>query len=249
MINLDPSLINQDDIRKKRRKKMMLYAAAPVLILLLAGAFFIRPGFYNVLYNMNYGNENAGFLIFISNLQTKANIIEPYIAHYDAGTAYIKDNDGKNAETELRKSLNSNPPADKVCQVRTNLSYSIEMQADQEHIKGHYNEALVLYSTAEGILYGDNCASKKSDSSDSNDGRDEKAEAAKDRISQKRGKITSKMNGQNEEGQDPDSARDTQINEGQLRELRNNLMNGLDLQNYSRSRKYGGGYWSSARHW
>lgn len=257
MINLDPSLINQDEVRKKRRKKLMLYAALPVVILFTAGLFFIRPGVFNVMYNINYDNEKAGFLIFISNLQTKANIIEPYIAHYDAGTAYIKDNDGKKAEEELRESLRENPPSDKVCQVRTNLSYSIEMQADQEEIQMHYSEALLLYSTAEGVLYGDNCASKTTSSSNAANkaSYDKKAEAAKERISQKRGKITSRMNGQSDDNQDPDSNRDTQINEGQLQELRGNLMNGMDIQNFTRQQQYGsgsgsgGGWYSRTPHW
>jgi len=250
MINLDPSIIDQESVRKKRRKKLLLYATAPVIILLLAGLFFARPGVFNVLYNMNYNNTDAGFNIFISSLQTKANIIEPYIAHYDAGTAYIKDNDGVKAEEELRNSLRSNPPADKVCQVRTNLAYSIEMQADQETIKGNYGEALVLYSASEGILYGDNCASK-----DERESQDKKAGAAKERISQKRGKITSKMNGRDEDEQDLNPYTDTQINESQLKELRDKLVNGLDIQNYTRQKQYasgdslGGGSIKNIQHW
>lgn len=262
MIDLDPSIINQDSIRKKRRKKLLATAAIPVIIVIAASAFFLRPGIFNVLYNLNFNNDNAGFNIFISRLQTKINILEPYIAHYDAGTAYIKDNDGKNAEVELRESLRSNPPSDKVCQVRTNLSYSIEMQADQKSILEHYSEALVLYSTAEGVLYGDNCADKnRSAESDkeANKSRDKKAEAARERISQKRGKITSKMNGQSEDDQDPDKYNDTQINEGQLQELRSNLMNGIDMQNHARQRQFsssgglgegsGGGSFSNIQHW
>ncbi len=248
MINLDPSIIDQESVRKKRRKKLILYAIAPVIILLAAGLFFARPGIFNVLYNINYNNADAGFNIFISSLQTKANIIEPYIAHYDAGTAYIKDNDGVKAEEELRSSLRNNPPADKVCQVRTNLAYSIEMQADQEAIKGNYGEALVLYSTSEGILYGDNCASK-----DNSESRDKKAGEAKERVSQKRGKLTSKMNGQDEGEEDSNPYTDTQINESQLQELRNNLMNGLDIQIFTRQRQFaggaGGGSYSKIQHW
>lgn len=246
MINLDPSIIDQESVRKKRRKKLMLYATAPIIVLLVAGLFFARPGIFNILYNMNYNNADANFIIFISGLQTKANIIEPYIAHYDAGTAYIKDNDGVRAEAELRSSLRSNPPADKICQVRTNLAYSIEMQADQETIKGKYGEALVLYSTSEGILYGDNCASK-----DNSESRDKKAGEAKKRISQKRGKITSEMNGQSEDGEESNPYTDTQINESQLQELRNNLMNGLDIQNYTRQKQFasGGGSYPKIQHW
>lgn len=246
MINLDPAIIDQEGTRKKRRKKLLTYAILPVAILIVAGLFFMRPGMFNILYNANFDNEKAGFIIFLSQAQTKANIIEPYIAHYDTGTAYIKDRDGQKAEEELRKSLNSNPPSDKVCQVRTNLSYSIEMQADQEQIKHHYSEALILYSTAEGVLYGDNCASKQ----DSSKSRDKKADTAKERISQKRGRVTGQMNGKKGDDIDtPDATTDTQINEGQLKELRDNLMNGLDVQNYSRNNQYGSGSIPDVWHW
>lgn len=241
MINLDPSLIDQDSIRKKRRKKMLLTAATPVVFLLGASLFFLRPGVFNILYNANFNNTSAKFIISISDLQTKANYIEPYIAHYNYGTAYIKDNDGKNAESELRESLRNNPPADKVCQVRTNLAYSIEMQADQENIKKHYGEALILYSTAEGVLYGDNCVDKNKTKSNSNKSRDDKAEAAKERISRKRGKIVAKMNGKTSIDQDADEVYDIQINENQLEELRNNLSTGLEIQDYSRRKQFGGG--------
>ena len=264
MINLDPSIIDQDKIRKQRRKKLLFYALTPVIILFLAGLFFLRPCVFDALYSLNYDNENAGFNIFISGVQTKLNIIEPYIAHYSAGTAYIKDNDGVQAEKELRKSLEKNPPADKVCQVRTNLSYSIEMQADQANISGHPEEALVLFSTAEGILYGDNCASKQQSSSDDNNsqqnsndqqkGRDGKAEAAKQRISQKRNKIVSKMNGQDENGQESDPNTDIQISEEQLNSLKNNLTNGTEVLDYTHRQQRGGGgagggAYSTEKHW
>ena len=82
------------------------------------------------------------------------------------------------------------------------------------------------------------------------DQRDKKADTAKGRISQKRGKITGQMNGKKGDDTDtPDATTDTQINESQLKELRNNLMNGLDVQNYSRNAQYGGGSFSKEQHW
>ena len=43
-VNLDPSIIDQDALRKQRRKKMLTYAAIPVVVLIAAGLFFLRPG-------------------------------------------------------------------------------------------------------------------------------------------------------------------------------------------------------------
>ena len=254
MINLDPSIINQDAVRKKRRKKMLAYAITPVLMLLLAGIFFLRPGAFDILYGMNYDNEDAGLIVTIGNMQTKLNILEPYLAHYSAGTAYIRNNDGKQAEIELRESIKNNPPSDKICQVRTNLAYSIEMQADQESILKHYDRALVLYSSAEGVLFGDNCASKNDSQAES---RDEKAENAKKRISDKRNKIVSEMNGKTDEAGDPNSNTDTEISEEQLDNSRNNLMNGMSVQDAMRRQQFsygsgsgsGGGAFSNIEHW
>jgi len=259
MIELDPSIIDQDSVRKKRRKKLILIALGPCIVLILAGIFFMRPAVFDMLFGMNFNNDDSGFIVSLGQVHKFANAIEPYIAYYEAGTAYIKDNDGIHAEAELRESLKNNPPQDTVCQVRVNLSYSIEMQADEMQIREQYQKALVLYNEAEGILYGDNCAKKNDSSSTSSESKDPKAETAKDRISDKRNDAVNKMNGESgggEGGEGNDGGNGTEIDEQTINQLRNNLTNGNDVRSYVLNRLNGqsgsgagGGSINRVPHW
>lgn len=236
MIDLNPALLDQEGIRKKRRKKMLLYAFAPVALLFILSLFFLRPGVFDILFGINYEN-NTDFAIAVGNTQHFANIIEPYLAYYNTGTAYLQARDGKNAEAELTESLKNNPPADKICQVRVNLSYSIEIQADEAAIKQQYDNALVLYSKAEGVLYEDNCAGRKK----SQESKDEHAKQAKERISDKRGEAVSKMNGVSGDNGEDDDSQKTQIQENQIEELRDQLINGGAIRNIVNSGQFGTG--------
>lgn len=248
MINLDPSIIDQESVRKKRRKKLLRISFLPVLILLLAGLFFLRQGVFDILFGIVYNNEDAGIAIALSQMQKNGNVIEPYIAYYDAGTAYLKDGDGEKAEADLKESLKNMPPTDKICQVRVNLSYSIEIQADEAKIMQQYDRALTLYSRAEGVLLADNCANKNKN------GKDAKAEAAQKRISQKRSNTVAKMNNSGDDGTINEKG-GLEISEEQLEKLQKNTKNGSIIRdevlrrNSSSGSGGGGSYGSYTYHW
>jgi hypothetical protein len=99
MIDLDPAIVDQETLRKKRRKKLLLISLGPNIILVIAGLFFLRPAGTDVLYHMNFSGRNAG-AVTVARIQQFANLIEPYIAYYDAGTALIQQGEGKEAEKE-----------------------------------------------------------------------------------------------------------------------------------------------------
>lgn len=248
MINLDPSIIDQDSVRKKRRKKLLTIAIAPVVLLFAASLFFMRQGFFDLLFGINFKNESADIAITLSQMQKVGNIVEPYIAYYNAGTAYLKGGDGHLAEVELRESIKNLPPSDKICKVRVNLSYSLEIQADEAKIKKEYDQALVLYNTAEGVLYEDGCANKANQG-----GKDQSAEKAKQRISKKRNSTVSEMNG-NGDGESGNNGEDgLEISEEQLKTLQENAKSGNDVLQEARDRNssYGGGgaYGKYTVHW
>lgn len=243
MIDLDPAIVDQESIRKQRRKKLFKIYLIPILLFAITGAFFLRPGVFNIIFPILYSNPDANGAVSISQLQKGVNLIEPYIAYYNAGTAYIKANRGKEAEEELTESIHNNPPVDKICQVRVNLSYSIELQADDAIKERQNDQALVLLNRAEGVLYEDNCASRmptpkpqknpgQPDDKKQNKEYDENAERAKERISQKRNNIVSEINGTNN---DSDSGQhssedDIEINEDTAQRLRDELMNSAEIQ-------------------
>jgi hypothetical protein len=166
-------------------------------------------------------------MITLSQIHKNLNIIEPYIAYYDAGVAYLRSGNGKSAEAELQDSVHHNPPADKICQVRTNLSYSIEIQADEAKVKKKYDEALVLYSRAEGVLYENDCAAKQS----SRQSKDQKAETAKTRISQKRSDTVAMMNGNYDDNTENNDDNGLEITEEDAEKIREKLLPGSDIRN------------------
>ncbi len=192
-INLDPSIIDQDAIRKQRRKKMLIYAALPVVIFILAGLFFLRPGSITAFVKGGLSNNNGEGVIGIANTQKVANIIEPYIAYYNSGTAYLASGKAQDAEHDLRKSLDMNPPMSRVCQVRVNLSYAIELRADKEQ---NNEQASYLYNMAQGVLLEDNCASQQEDLTP----RDKMAQNALKRVDAK----IAQVNKREESGEMPD---------------------------------------------
>ena len=241
MIDLDPAIVDQETMRKKRRKKLLLIALGPIILLVVAGVFFLRPACADVLYRINFDGKNGG-AITIAKMQQFANLIEPYIAYYNAGTGLIQQNQGKEAEKELRQSLASNPPQDKVCQVRVNLSYSIEMQADDARAGGHFDEALALLSKAEGILYENDCASKNSKKEY---GKDKHAEDAKKRIGGKRNQIISAIDNQyngGEGGKEGGEQQGTNLDTEIIDTIRDMVENGPEIQNLLRDNShYGAG--------
>ena len=91
MINLDLNKLDQDKIRKQKRKKLLLISIAPCIILLVLGVFFLRPAITMMLYNMNYSGKNYKGAESVADTQNFLNIIEPYIADYQIGTAMIQD--------------------------------------------------------------------------------------------------------------------------------------------------------------
>lgn len=224
-VNLDPSIIDQDALRKQRRKKMLTYAAIPVVVLVAAGLFFLRPGSITTFMKISFHGNNAEGVIGISETMKLGNVIEPYIAFYNSGTAKLASNKLDGAEDDLRESLSLNPPASRVCQVRTNLSYVIELRGDQiaEKGTGSYNgidgvDAAYLYNMAQGILFEDNCASQQEDIKP----RDEKAQVAKERIDQK---IRQAENASHDEDRHDNNAQH-KITDREARALGENLRNG-----------------------
>lgn len=237
MIDLDPAIVDQETLRKKRRKKLLLISLGPEIVLVIAGIFFLRPVCADILYRMNFDSQSGG-AIAIAKMQQFANLLEPYIAYYNAGTANIQQNNAKEAEKELRQSLANNPPQHKVCHVRVNLSYSIEMQADDARANGRLDESLALLSKAEGVLYENGCASKDNAKEPS---KDSHAEEAKKRINGKRNQVISSIDSsydeesggnENQSGSDLDSQR--------IETIRNMIESGPEIRNMLRDNSFYG---------
>ena len=191
MINLDPALVNQDDIRKKRRKKLMVIAVAPFSLLMIISLFFLSAGFYNLVYAFYLNGDDYSGAHAVTETRFLLNILEPYIAPYNQGVADLKAKEYYRAENEFRTSLQENPPQEKLCTIYVNLSLSIELQADQLLVADKYDEAIEKYNLAEFTLYNNGCASRNGGR-----GKDSKADSARDRVNKKREDAVNEMNGE-----------------------------------------------------
>ena len=216
MLNLNPELVDQDKIRKIRRKQMLKYAFVPCLLLLLASAFVFRIGIFNIVYSVSYGNQNFDIANSMADIQGIGNVITPYIKYFDGGVAKLRNLNFTEAEKDFRASLKENPPVDVLCSIYTNLSLSIEFQADEKFNSKKYEEALVLYGKAQSTLYSNGCASKNED-----EGSDTLSKNAKKRIDTKLSKTMNKINTVSDEKGDDgdDTPREKTITKKQQEQL------------------------------
>lgn len=246
MLNLDPQIIDQDKVRLRRRKKLLKCAIIPIILVLLIGVFFLRTSFYNVVYKLSYDNRNYDTPTSISSMQLFGNMIQPYIAYYNRGTAELNISEYDEAEEDFRASLRENPPKAELCKIYVNLSFSIEMQADRAAQRKLYDDALVLYNRAESVLYENSCASKDGESG----GGDEKAEESQERINSKRRRAVQQMNNE-EESQNTGDFDSSEISQDDLEAMRNMQNSSDSIRNlqYGLGKKASGGANTHDKRW
>lgn len=237
MLDLNPSLVDQDKIRKLRRKRLLKVILLPTLILVLIGIFFLRTTFFNIIYSLSYENQNYNTAKFLTDEQKVGNIISPYVAYFDTGTINLKREQYKEAEESFREALRNNPPNDIICQVYVNLSLSIEKQGDLLVEAENYEEALVMYNSAQSILYEHNCANKN----DSDDSKDKKASAADSRIANKRSQTVAYMNYIEQSNEETDDGDISPVSEENISNIKNNRNPEKIIDHIRNGRGYGAG--------
>lgn len=229
MLNLDPSLLNQDKIRRERRKRWLKLTIVPVIVFALVFLFFIRTTIYNLIVGPSFKGGDYGAPSVLTSMQKIGNLLEPYLSYYNSGYIKLmeaeKSEDLIEAENDFRESMKHNPPESMLCSIYTNLSYSIELQGDIASEAKTYDEALVFYNKAESVLYENGCASKE----DGKKGKDELADSAKERVIKKREKTVSSANNEKNSDSSDDDNTPSEISDSDLEaveELNINSING-----------------------
>ncbi len=232
MLNLDPALLDQDKIRFKKRKHLLLAYVVPVTILLVAAVFFARVGIYNIFLSLESRSHTYGVTPTLNDFQKSTNILEPYIAHYNDG--YIKMAKAETAQdlddaiNSFKESLKNNPPEDRLCSIYGNISYALEIQADQKVAVKNYDTALVLFNRAEAALYENDCATKDSSI---HPAKDSKSEDAKERIESKRRKAIAAANNMVDDDEEMGPA-NQQIDDEKINEILNRQQVVNDMGNF-----------------
>lgn len=214
MINLDPSILDQDKTRKAKRKHLLRLCVIPISIITVVSFFFLSSWFYNFIYFVSYHNNNFPIAHDITETRFLMNILEPYLADYNQGVALLRVGEFKKAEASFQKSIEKNPPQSKICMVYENYSLSIEKQADAKRASGNYNESIELYYFAEAVLYSSGCAGREN-----KDGKSYTSDSAKDRIANSRNEAVNEMNRSHDDSDTSiEEAREKQITEDDLKE-------------------------------
>ncbi|MCR5572474.1 MAG: hypothetical protein K6F57_01725 [Candidatus Saccharibacteria bacterium] len=92
------------------------------------------------------------------------NLEEPYVVHYNDGIRYYELADFKNSQAKFEEALNHNPPEDRICDVRVNLSLSMLKQIKKDDL----NAGSKLQKAKE-VLYENDCARESDDNGKSNE--------------------------------------------------------------------------------
>jgi len=216
MINLDPSILDRDKVRREKRRHLLKLCAAPIAIIAIVATFFLSSWGYNLVYLISYSNHNYPIAQSATEMRFLMNVLEPYLADYNQGVALMRMGDFKRAEDSFTRSIEEGPPEDKICQVYENLSLSIEKQADSAKTGGRYSDAIEMYSRAQSILYVTGCAGENDTA-----GKSQKSDAAEDRIAEsKKGAINEMNNSYDDLDSTLDPAREKEVTDDDIDQIK-----------------------------
>ena len=188
--------------------------------------------------NINNGNYSDSLVKMLYAL----NLEEPYIVHYNDGIRLYKLAEFKDSQAKFEAALKNNPPEDRICDVRINLSLSMIKQIK----KGDLNAKLKLQN-AKDVLYEDDCASKNDNSGKSD--RAEKLEQEIDELQKEQEDPSTDPNKDpsQDPGSDPDDPTaniDIKNIEQQLKDGEVTALKGRQKQLGEYKEWSGGGYYS-----
>ena len=209
-------------------KKAAIITTIILFLLLLKFLFtFIINEVVIVSYNQGVYQED------LISLLEKANWQQPYIVYYNRGNIYHKKKQYNDAIDDYEKALKKNPPIEKKCDIRINMTISM-IERINTNKKSEYIKAL---EEAKENLYKDHCADSSDDS-----GESEEAEQLEDEINEQLDELkNNNSSSEGEETEDPNKETEEEQNiEAQLEEINKdaNISRQNDLQTYENLGNY-----------
>ncbi len=168
----------------KKILKIILISLSIILIKLLV-TFTI-----NEIIIINYNNKIYN-RVMVKSLYF-LNFIESYIVYYNDGNILYQNNEFEEAILKYQKALEKNPPQNKVCDIRINLSLSLIKNISSNS----YNEIYAQLQEAKNNLYNNSCASSIDDS-----GYSKEAEKLEKEITDLQNQLKNEENQENVEEQ------------------------------------------------
>jgi uncharacterized phage infection (PIP) family protein YhgE len=222
----------------KQTVKKIIAAAMIVVgfVLLKFGASLVLNA--ALIANINNGNYSDSLVKMLYAL----NLEEPYIVHYNDGIRYYKLADFKNSQAKFEETLNHNPPEDRICDVRVNLSLSMLKQIKKDDL----NAGSKLQKAKE-VLYENDCAMENDDNGKSSEA--EKLEHEIENLQKEQEDPSSDPN--SDPSQDPNSSPDDPTANIDIKDIEQQLKDGEVTALKGRQKQLGqykewsgGGYYS-----
>lgn len=205
--------------------KKVLNIILIIFIIIFVKLFFSFSINEIIIWNYNNNIYNTTFVktLYIFNFN------QPYIAYYNEGNILYKTEKYEEAIKKYNKSLEKNPPQNKVCDIRINLSLSMIKLVDSSD----YNTAFEQLEEAKNNLYNNNCASSVDDSGYSKD-----AEKLENEINKLQDQLNNSSNSTQSDSQDEDENQEDEEDysdiEEELNEIekKSNSSRNSDMTNY-----------------
>ncbi|WP_159618303.1 hypothetical protein [Ruania rhizosphaerae] len=184
----------------RRRKLMLLWSAPVVAIALLAALKLLSATVINLAGTSAY--DNANYVTATDRFESLEffNVVQPWKAHFNQGTAIYASGDFFNATVQLEVALGLVPQApqgeprgEDECKVRTNYSLALEGLGDEASIASDFATATDYYEQAQTIL---------SDCGESGGNGSEEAQEAEERQQESQEQSEQQQQEQEQQGQD-----------------------------------------------
>jgi hypothetical protein len=135
-----------EQYRKRLRRRLLLWSAPVVLVVLLVALKLLSLPTFAALTQWSYGDEQFERSASLSEPLGVANVVEPWVHHFDRGTAYAQIGVLDVARQEFVTALDLAPEDATIsCVIRVNLVLTIEAQGDAALLELRYADAEALY--------------------------------------------------------------------------------------------------------
>jgi len=140
----EPSL---DQYRRRLRRRMFLWSAPVVLVVLLVALKLLSLPLFAGLTQHAYDGRAYERAASLTAPLGVANVVEPWVHHFDRGTAWARVGVLDVARQEFVTALDLAPEGDETvsCVIRTDLVLVIEAQGDAALLELRYADAEQLY--------------------------------------------------------------------------------------------------------
>lgn len=139
--------------RRRLRRRLWAWSAPVVLVVLLVAAKLLSLPLFAALTQWAYAEREYELAADLAAPLGVANVVEPWVHHFDRGTAYAQVGVLEVARQEFTTALDLAPDDDRVsCVIRVDLVLTIEAQGDAAVTDLRFADAQALYEQGRQVV-------------------------------------------------------------------------------------------------